>query len=63
LSDGMDVVDQIKGWKNKFGARVYGGHFDHVQAGVYVEGEWNTIDAVVEFESKEAYVLFMLEWS
>ena len=58
-SEPLKVEDQIAGWKNKFHAKISGGHFDRLARD---KNDWNTIDAVVEFKSKKDFVLFMLEW-
>jgi hypothetical protein len=60
-NQGMSVKKQIKFWRKNFHANIYGGHFDNVDSDG--EGAWNTKDAIVEFDSKEDYLMFMLEWS
>lgn len=58
----MTVQEQIDGWREKFHATIYGGHFDYVND-KHGEHEWNTHDAILEFDSEDDYMLFMLEWS
>ena len=55
------VKDQVSAWKTRFHATITGGHFDNIAS--TGRGVWNTKDAIIEFDSKEAYMLFLLEWS
>lgn len=64
----ISVKEQLQFWKEHFHATVSGGHFDHIESIESKEpydhqNEWNTRDAVVEFDTEGDYVLFLLEWS
>ena len=50
----IQINEQILLWKQRFGVRLYGGYFEKVHS-IYCP--------MLEFESEEAFVLFMLEWS
>ena len=59
----MEVKDQIKFFKEKFHANLTGGHFDNINKSGDEIRDWNTHDAIIEFDSKKDYVLFKFEWS
>ena len=59
----MEVKDQIRLFKEKFHANLTGGHFDNINKPPSNTRKWNTQDAIIEFDTKEDYVLFILEWS
>jgi hypothetical protein len=56
--------EQVRRFKKKFRCKIRGGHYDKIiiskNSGKRL---WNTHDAYLEFSSRKAYVLFMLEWS
>ena len=57
----LSVKKQVNGWEDKFHVKITGGHFDNVFS--RGKNEWNTENAVLEFESEAACMFFMLEWS
>ena len=50
----LEVEDQIKGWKEKHHANIFGGAYDN---GI------NYRAVSVEFEDEAAFMLFLLKWS
>lgn len=59
----IEVPDQIAFWRDRFNARIYGGHFDEYYKNPDIEDRsWNTEDAIIEFDSENDYVLFLLKW-
>jgi hypothetical protein len=59
----IEVKDQVRLFKEKFHATVTGGHFDNINKSGGEIRDWNTHDAIIEFESKEYFLMFKLEWS
>jgi hypothetical protein len=57
----LPIEEQIEGWKYDYHARIFGGQYEKDSNGNY--SPHNLRDIGVEFETKEDYVLFMLEWS
>jgi len=53
----IEVTEQIRYWKEKYNIGVYGGPYDP---------KWSPSSIptpiYLEFESKEAFVLWMMEW-
>jgi len=57
----LEVEDQVKGWKEIHDVKIFGGHYNLDASGKHMS--INTSAIGLEFESIEAYYMFMMMWS